>query len=190
MQVINFFGKVDLQNVRDLLIDLRTKKDAHHYVCINSNGGFINALSVFEHSLESMRFTAVAGKVYSAAIILFLYGQERLAFADTTFFFHEVGTTLEDGRWMTISEVGKCIENYSDASTIYGKIPDEIATIYHEMQETQEWMIDFIVQRSTITDGELRHLMDESTMLTAQEALEYGIVDRIISRDEFLNIIC
>lgn len=183
MQVINFSGRIDFANVSHLLLDLRKKKDVQQCVLINSRGGFIGFFPCLKSSLEDLSFTAVAEKIYSAAIILFLYGQERLAFPDATFLFHEVRTTLEDGSWVTMSEVGTDLRSHSDALEIYGKTIDEIATIYREMQKGQEWMIDFIVQHSTIMDSELRRLMRDEVTLTAQEAMEYGMVHRIISRE-------
>lgn len=186
MQKMRFSGRVDLANVSHLLIDLRIKKDVHQHVWINSNGGFINFFPLLNGSFNCLQYTAVGEKVCSAAIILFLYGQERLAFPDSTFFFHDVRSRFENGEWVTVSDLETCMEYMDDAKEFYGKSLEEIAKIHHDLHKGQEWMIDFIVQHSTITADKLRILMNEEATLTAQEALEYGMVHRIISRDELL----
>lgn len=183
MQEIYFSEKVSLGSIANLLIKLRIGRRAFQRVRIDSVGGSFNWFPVYERSLKEMCFTTIGEEVQSAAIILYLYGQKRLAFHDSIFFFHQVWVEIDGHGHYTVTDLDEYVECGINTESTLGKSHEDIVRIFNTLQKGQDQYMRFIVQRSAIDMETLYHLMREETTLTAAEALCYGIVHEIISRE-------
>ena len=104
--------------------------------------------------------TKGTGIVASMAIILFLSSDTRMATLHTKFFFHELGITPKIETRHSVTEV------FSVATSL---------------KADQERYAEIVSLHTLLTKEDVLKLMREETELTAQEALEYGIIHEIIS---------
>ena len=184
MRNIDFSGEVNYERICELLVSLRIGKSSHQCVWIDSFGGTFDFFPRLAASFETLSFITVGIKVYSAAVFLYMHGLERLAFPESKFLFHEACIGVEGHGDVALSDFGAFLDSSFDILDAHGIKYEEAERFYRKMEESYNLNVKFIAERSTMREDKLRQLVREGTTLTAQEALEYGIVHRIISRNE------
>lgn len=98
------------------------------------------------------------GFVASAALYPFLAGDDRIASSLSAYYFHQVSVAAE---------------GYAD----------DLRAAADEAEKMTEIGIQAFVERTSMTGGEVRTLMDAETWLTPAQALEYGLATSIHKDD-------
>lgn len=97
-------GEINLR-MFDSLVEFVQKVPNHEQridVCINSTGGGVIAAFAIANLLRQLPCklrTINIGKVDSAAVVLFLCGEERVACQNSRFAFHHVGKPIDSGAY-------------------------------------------------------------------------------------------
>ena len=129
---------------------------------INSPGGSFTALTAIYDTMQYIKpqiQTVCLGQAASAAAVLLAAGSSgrRLALPNARVIIHQ--PALEGGA-------------YAQASDI------EIQS--NEVQRMREWLEETIAKHSNRTAEQVRSDIERDKILTALEALEYGIVDQVL----------
>ncbi len=159
---ISFSGKLNLDSTEALIgaaAELCGEGATRLVLCISSFGGnFDRAVSLY-NTLRALPLTLVThnvGNVGSAAIALFLAGEERYACPQAVFFFHPSSASLEGS-----------FE------------PRELARERAELLESDAREHEIIAQRTQLSAREIRALVNGSRTIGAQRALQAGIIDAV-----------
>lgn len=102
------------------------------------------------------------GFVASAALYPFLAGDDRIASSLSAYYFHQVSVAAE---------------GYAD----------DLRAAADEAEKMTEIGIQAFVERTSMTGGEVRTLMETETWLTPAQALEYGLATSI-HKDDGLHV--
>lgn len=129
---------------------------------INSPGGSFTALTAIYDTMRYIRCrvqTVCLGQAASAAAVLLAAGDEgmRLALPNARVMIHQ--PALSSG-------------GYSQASDI------EIQA--NEAMRMREWLEDTIAMHSNVDVEQVRNDIERDKILTAPQALEYGLVDQVL----------
>lgn len=130
-------------------------------VHIDSYGGSVSEGWAIYNALRQHPAKIVAygdGFVASAALYPFLAGDERIASSLSAYYFHQV----------MVSASGYA---------------DDLRAAADKAEKMTEIGIQAFVERTSMTDGEVRRLMDGETWLTPAQALEYGLATSIHKDD-------
>ena len=128
---------------------------------ITSTGGNPFAVFAFYDWIrikEIPLITLALGNINSAAIILFLSGETRIAGANSIFRFHEFTTTMAKGAKLTVSEFKQVALEHEKEQSIYIKIVSERCGKPYE---------------------EAERILRERVAMTALEAKEFGLAQEI-----------
>lgn len=171
MRCLSFQGPISRSSIEGLMIGLQ-RADAPSSVFVSSGGGQFEFFSILGPAIERMGITTVAGKVQSAAVILFLLGHTRYARPGATFFFHEVRTVVM-GQTVTLCDLERAeeIEQRLAAET-----RDALQEIRRRNKQAQSWFAHFVAERLHISPGILLNLMRAKATLDVREAMKYGLV--------------
>ena len=132
-------------------------------IFINSNGGDLDAALSITSIIRTSRIpvnTVVIGRAWSAAFLITLCGHNRAAYEHSTFLFHE-GNTL----------FGENAHKFIQYSDFY-------------KQEVLKFVEEITTSNSKITSNEYQLHKNDDWWMTANEALKYGVIDKIIGRKE------
>lgn len=143
------------------LIDLESKdpeKDIK--VFINSPGGYVTSLFCMLDSMDLVKpdiSTYCIGEAASAASVLLMSGTKgkRYITKHSRILLHQ----LSSGALGHITDVKISVE---------------------EAERLNNILMDIIIERSKIKRKELKRLIERDCWLSAKEALEYGLVDKIL----------
>lgn len=177
MEVIDFKERIGKRTVERLVRTLRVA-GAPRKVFVHSPGGEFEMFSVLGPVIERQGITTLAGDVRSAAVVLYLLGHKRLAFPDSTFFFHEVRTLVHSGEGITITNLEE-VEEYSHY--MYGRDREEYQDWKRQMRFAQQWFIGFISQKTGMRPDVFLNLMRSNATLDARQAVAYGIAHKVMS---------
>lgn len=171
---IYYYADIDTKNIaklHELLIETfkEYKIQADEFHCnpihinlhIMSRGGHVFAgLSGYDLITKVQEFipvyTIVEGITASAATFLSLAGTERFMTPSSFMLIHEI------------------------SSFLYGKT-SEIKEQYNNHLKVQETMEKIYLQKTKIEIKELKEILKRDTLLDAEQALQYGLVDKIDS---------
>ncbi|MFA5841644.1 MAG: ATP-dependent Clp protease proteolytic subunit [Candidatus Paceibacterota bacterium] len=189
MNVIPFNGIISGSRIENLLNVLR-RDCGRSLVVVNSPGGEFEFFSKLAPALMRTGFVSVGNRVASAAIVLQLLGRERLATPNATFFFHEVRTILGAGGEVTICDLERFLDMEREMKENLGRACREEIEMWHQgMAAAQAWMLRFIRQQTGLSAGTFANLMRGEVTLSAREAVQYGIVHRVVSYDELMSYV-
>jgi ATP-dependent Clp protease protease subunit len=141
-------------------------------VNISSSGG-----SVFEGLAMAAILSQYSGKttakglgiVASAATIVMLSCNEKIMTKNSFFMMHNSWGGSEGNA----SEMERTVE-------LLKKIDEQMAQIYVAQIESKEKLVDGSKEKTLI---KVKQMMQDETWLTADEALEYGFIDKVIEED-------
>lgn len=153
-------------------------------VLINSNGGEFEFFSTLGPALTQQRFTSVALDVCSAANALYLLGSLRYVVPESRFFFHEVRAVSFDGCSITICDVERALDFEKE---IRSERCEHAEDLLRGMKNAQSWLIQFMSRQAGIDPHILLRLMRAEAVLTAREAIRYGIAHKLVSLDYLLE---
>ncbi|MEY4310617.1 MAG: ATP-dependent Clp protease proteolytic subunit [Actinomycetota bacterium] len=130
---------------------------------INSPGGSFTAMTAIYDTMQYIRpqvQTVCLGQAASAAAVLLAAGApgKRLALPNARVLIHQPSS----------GDAGR-----GQASDI------EIQA--NEMQRLREWLEETLSKHSKRTKAEVNKDIDRDKILTAQEALEYGLIDQVLT---------
>lgn len=163
-RMIRFSGKID----EDVAVDVLIKSEQFEardnnkpvQLVINSKGGEpLSALSLYD-GMRAFSFpiiTVAQGMVASSAIIVFLLGEERCACLNSSFIIHKP-KGLARGYFTH----------------------EEMFLMAEDIRRTEERFVEII---SSVTEQNVEKVREElcrGRTFNAKEALEYGLVHRII----------
>jgi len=160
-----FCGSVNETSAKALLdglIGLWRKKKARITLYITSPGGYIPvALAVYEfiRTKSIVLQTIAMGQVASSALLIFLAGKRRIATANTTFFVHEITRSWDSPPHLASRELTRLAE----------------ATVAE-----QKLMCRLLAEETGLSEEQWQTLAEQQTYITAQQALEYGLVHKVI----------
>jgi len=165
---IIFLGvQIDDASANDVMAQLLTLEsmdpDREIFIYINSPGGSFTALTAI---YDTMRFvkpdinTVCMGQAASAAAVILAAGTpgKRLALPNSRIIIHQPAMT--DG-------------GYAQASDV------EIQA--NEILRMRTWLERTLAEHSTRTEDQVREDIERDKIFTAEQALEYGLVDQVIS---------
>jgi ATP-dependent protease ClpP protease subunit len=113
-------------------------------------------------------------KIESMGICVYLMGERRIACPHATFKFH--GTELaEGGRCYTLPELRSKLARREAR----GERDDALAARIKKMTGRDEREVDLLVAKTRLTAEKARRLIETNAILTAQEALSWGIAHEI-----------
>lgn len=181
MSVIPFTGEMNAHSVERLIEDLK-KANASNIVYIDSPGGSFDFFFRRAPFLQRRGLITIAGDVRSAAVLLYLLGYQRFALPDSTFFFHEVRALVGSAIY-GIQEVKIC--NLEEVLEYQEYMHGSQREFYEEwliqMRKAQEYFLNYLSRATGCSVSFFLRLMREEVTLSAQDAMRYGIVHRIIS---------
>ena len=102
-------------------------------------------------------WTICIGTAYSAGLLVFLSGHKRFAYPRSSYLLHEGSAGM-----------GGTSSQFENFSAFYRRQLSQLKTI--------------VLERSNITDDEYENIRKEDTWFTADDALEKGMVDEIITK--------
>ena len=165
---IIFLGvQIDDASANDVMAQLLTLEsmdpDREIFIYINSPGGSFTALTAI---YDTMRFvkpdinTVCMGQAASAAAVILAAGTpgKRLALPNSRIIIHQPAMT--DG-------------GYAQASDV------EIQA--NEILRMRTWLERTLAEHSSRTEDQVREDIERDKIFTAEQALEYGLVDQVIS---------
>lgn len=156
--LIRFWNRMDEQD------NIPTKERIPIKLFIDSWGGEMVACYTIINAIELSKtpvWTINIGAAYSAGFFIYITGHKRLAYALSSFLYHE-GATHSGG------DAHK-FRNYAD---FYKKQLDQLKK--HVLKYTK------------LTEEDYDKILKDDYWLTAEEAVEKGIVDKILTREEVL----
>ncbi len=148
---------------RDLPIDKRKPITIY----INSEGGSsFDGQALIDVILASKTKikTVGIGMVASMAYLIYLAGDERIAFSNTCFLQHEGETTV-------------------------GGVTSKARDTMEFFDDMEERTKNFILSRTSITDEKYDAVYKKEWWMYAQEAKKYNIVDKVIGEDGDIDIL-
>lgn len=132
-------------------------------VSINCPGGnCIEGMAIYDkfRSMEGCTITMeVFGECSSMATIILLSGSKRAAHPNARFCIHKP----------------RYIDYY-----IHTMTEEEALKAYTELHDEKERLKKVYLERTSFTEADLEKLMSEDRYITAEEALEYGVITEII----------
>lgn len=159
---LSFSSQLNVKSTEALIeaaAALAQEKVSRLVLCLSSFGGnFDRGVSLY-NTLRALPLTLVThnvGNVGSAANVLFLAGEERYASPQAVFFFHPSSVSL-DGSYD----------------------PRELAHHRAELLESDARERAIVEQRTSLSAREIRALVDRSSTIGAERALEAGIVHAV-----------
>ena len=156
--LIRFFNRVDLE------LETPIEKRVPIKIFIDSVGGALDSTLTICDAIKSSItpvWTINQGKAHSGGAVIFCCGRKRFAYPHSSILFHE-------GYISTQGDAHK-FENGADFYKIQRKM-----------------MKDIILSNTDITLEEYETHKKDDWWFTADEALNYGILDEIISKENFL----
>lgn len=159
---VSFSSSLKVESTEALIeaaAGLAGEKVGRLVLCLSCFGGnFDRAVSLY-NTLRAMPLQLVThnvGNVGSAANVLFLAGEERFASPQAVFFFHPSSVSL-DGSYD----------------------PRELAHQRAELLESDAREREIIRERTSLTSRQIKSLVDRSSTIGAQQALQAGIIHAI-----------
>lgn len=184
--IIHFREDISTCSIDNLLIQLH--KACNPKIHIVSNGGGFEFFSTVGPRLSQVGYTAIGEKVNSAAIILFLLGNKRLAHPEGTFFFHEVRAYIDPvTRYMSLCELNEFRDRIEENNNkLKGKTREFFEEWSRELRNAQSWFLRYIQQQSRIDASTILNLMRNEVTLSAKEAVCYGFAQRIAYEEDLI----
>ena len=129
---------------------------------INSPGGSFTAMTAIYDTMQYIRpqiQTVCLGQAASAAAVLLAAGApgKRLALPNARILIHQPASGGDRGQ------------------------ASDIEIQAREMMRLREWLEDTIAKHSKRTVAEVKKDIDRDNILTSQEALEYGLIDQVLT---------
>lgn len=129
---------------------------------INSPGGSFTAMTAIYDTMQYIRpqiQTVCLGQAASAAAVLLAAGApgKRLALPNARILIHQPASGGDRGQ------------------------ASDIEIQAREMMRLREWLEDTISKHSKRTVAEVKKDIDRDNILTSQEALEYGLIDQVLT---------
>lgn len=152
---IRFWNRYDEQN------NIPVEKREPIKIYIDSSGGNVYACLTAVDAINLSKtpvYTINVGCALSAGFLIYISGHKRFSYPNSSFMFHE-GSITSHGR-ATAAE----FKNYSS---------------YYE-REILKKLEKIILKKTKITEEEYDRLRDKDNWLSAEEAVEKGIVDKIM----------
>lgn len=148
-------SETSAKHFRDVLSEI--PDDAAIELHINSNGGSVKEGTAIYNLLRQKpnhKTVIVDGVAHSIAFLIVQAGDERIMMPGTTALLHN----------MWLMAVGNAAE--------LRKCADDLDVMMEANRKV-------FAERATISEEELKALMDAETYLTPDKALEYGLIDRV-----------
>ncbi len=161
-RIIILNDTVDNKSANDLILKLLYLDSLNHkdiFLYINSNGGDVfQGLAIIDcmHYIKSKVITVVVGTAYSMAAIILSCGEERYSLPHSEIMIHQP------------------MGNASGKAT-------EIISSSERIRETRLLLAKMLTKNSKRTLKKILVDMDKDYFMKPEEALEYGIIDKIIS---------
>lgn len=151
--IIRFWNKVD----EEANIPIEERKPIKIY--IQSPGGLLTATFTMIDAIKLSKtpvYTIAIGETYSGGFFTFLAGHKKFAYPHASFLYHE-GATANGGDANKFRNFAK----------------------FYEVQLEQ--LRQIVLDNSSISEEEYEKHIKDDWWLTAQEAVEYGIADEILT---------
>lgn len=152
--VIRFWNKAD----EEANIPVNHRKPIKIY--LHSPGGYLTSTLTMIDAIKMSKtpvYTIAIGEVYSGGFFTFLAGHKKYAYPHSSFLYHE-GATANGGDANKFRNFAK----------------------FYETQLNQ--LKQIVLENSKITEEEYNKHIKDDWWLTAEEAVEYGIADEIITK--------
>lgn len=151
--VIRFWNRADEESN----IPVSNRKPIKIY--LHSPGGYLTSTFTMIDAIKMSKtpvYTIAIGEVYSGGFFTFLAGHKKYAYPHSSFLYHE-GATANGGDANKFRNFAK----------------------FYETQLNQ--LKQIVLENSKITEEEYNKHIKDDWWLTAEEAVEYGIADEIIT---------
>lgn len=151
--LIRFWNKVD----EEANIPVEERKPIKLY--IHSPGGYLTSGYTIIDSIKMSKtpvYTIATGEAYSCGLFIFLAGHKKFAYPHASFLYHE-GSAANGGDANKFRNFAK----------------------FYEVQLEQ--LKQVVLNNSNITEEEYNNHIKDDWWLTAEEAVEYGIADEILT---------
>lgn len=169
---IFFTGEVNAENCNDLIEQLMYLENSGEHeqitLYINSPGGEVTSgLAVYDYIqlMHSPVRTVCIGTAASMGAILFLAGEQREMLSHSKIMIHD--PSYNSG-------------NYG------GMKPHEIQEMAADLSKTRDVLCKIIAERSGKSLKEIEKITMKDTYYTADEAVEFGLANKIITKGESL----
>lgn len=155
-------------------------------VVIDCPGGTMGDFMDDAIALSGQRFTAIAFDTGSLAVNYFLCADSRLALPNSSFTLHHVKAGLVGGTMRTLDELGW--EYAISLAKMETRRPTrqewlshrELARSIRYAAEATHFQVRWISRRTGLEPGIVDQMLRDEVTLTAAEALNLGLVHRII----------
>lgn len=160
---VQCMGEIDRETVCGLILQLRYLEqedgEAPITMYINSPGGSVpDGLALYDvmRSISCPVRTVCVGTAASMGAVLFLCGQERYILPHSQVMIHDPLTGNVGGSALKVAQVSR------------------------ELMKVREVMAEIIAQHTGKTPAEILERTATDTYFTAQEAVDFGLADKII----------
>lgn len=151
--IIRFWNKVD----EEAGLAVEERKPIKIY--LHSPGGFLTSTFTMIDAIKMSKtpvYTIAMGETYSGGFFIFLAGHKKFAYPHASFLYHE-GATANGGDANKFRNFAK----------------------FYEVQLEQ--LRQVVLNNSSISEEEYEKHIKDDWWLTAEEAVEYGIADEILT---------
>ncbi|HYC83225.1 MAG TPA: ATP-dependent Clp protease proteolytic subunit [Candidatus Paceibacterota bacterium] len=168
-RAIHWLGTVNYDSAQNVTADIKqlVKEDPKEHVdlIISSPGGASGIAMSFYDTMKLLykpRLRTIgSGDVDSSGIIIFLTGAKRYLTPHTTLLFHLAGRTFESGKRFSTAEMECSLKE------------DKLKDYYYACIVAEG-------SGNRLLPQEVLDMMAAGTVLTAHEAVEYGLADAVI----------
>lgn len=160
-------GGIDINTAQNLIIYLNNQIYSSNIkklkLIISSNGGDVDSAIRIYSYLKALSIeveTIALSQIDSAANIIYVAGSNRIAIKGCRFFLHE--GTFSTG---------------SQTATLH--VHEEVLSIFKELLKKH---VGILSKETGKKEKEIRKLLQESTILTAEKAKDIGLVHEILEK--------
>ena len=169
-RIIYFKGEVNelktSETVKSLIQYDLEKPNKDILMIIDSYGGYVDSFVAIHDTMKMIKSnvaTLCLGKAMSAAFMLLITGQKGKRFI------------TENSRIMV-----------HELSTFCGGKYSELENDLKEAERMQKFLENLILKYTSVSKDKLKKLLMKDAYITAEKALEYGMVDHIVENYEDL----
>lgn len=162
----NIYDSIDENSVKQimngfLLVLNQPQKPKTAHVLISSRGGGVEPAIALYHFIKALPLDVVmhsTGSIDSCALLIFLAGTKRLAPSNSSFLIHGVTWGFQADTTLTRA-------SWAEQET--------------QWSISEKKFIGIVLENTTLTEKEIRDLLDGGKVIVPQFALEKGIIHEI-----------
>lgn len=187
MKVLYFGGGIQEEELQQMFNRL-AEDSTYNGIFIHSTGGNpIHGLDMAE-TLEYFGYNTYAGRVSSAAVLLYLGGERRYATRNSTFFFHNVFLAAGEFQGYTLKRLAAYYNEHREELEQDKERLELVLILFHRIKYVEDLYVKYVVRRTRLSQKMVRTLMERNVTLGPRLAMIMGIVHEVIPDHLLKNV--